>query len=166
MGDILKVFGLQWGPFLAQVIIILIVYLILSKYAFGPVMELLEARRRKIAAGEEGLKKIKEDLEQAEEKVQGMLDKANNDAERLIAEARESAESVRNQKTQAAVVEANQIVEKAREASKLEHDRVMSELKTDFGRLVIGATSKVSGKVLDDKDQKRINEEVAGQVSL
>ncbi|MDF1753764.1 MAG: F0F1 ATP synthase subunit B [Verrucomicrobiales bacterium] len=166
MGEIFKVFGLQWGPFLAQVIIILIVYLILSKYAFGPVTAMLEARRKRIAEGEEGLKKIKADLSKAEDRVQEMLDKANKDAERLISEARESAETVREQKTQSAIAEANQIVEKAREASKLEHDRVMSELKSDFGRLVIGATSKVSGKVLDDSDQKRINEEVAGQVSL
>lgn len=166
MGEILKVFGLQWGPFLAQVIIILIVYLILSKYAFGPVTAMLEARRKRIAEGEEGLKKIKADLSKAEDRVQEMLDKANKDAERLITEASESAETVREQKTQSAIAEANQIVEKAREASKLEHDRVMSELKSDFGRLVIGATSKVSGKVLDDSDQKRINEEVAGQVSL
>ena len=166
MGDILKVFGLQWGPFLAQVIIILVVYLILSKYAFGPVTAMLEARRKRIAEGEAGLKKIKEDLENAEGRVQEMLDKANVDAERLINEARESVEAMREQKTKAAIAEASQIVEKAREASKLEHDRVMSELKADFGRLVIGATSKVSGKVLDDSDQKRINEEVAGQVSL
>lgn len=166
MGDILKVFGLQWGPFLAQVIIILIVYLILSKYAFGPVTAMLEARRRKIAEGEENVKKIKEELEKAEEKVQQMLDKANSDAGRLITEARESADAIREQKVQAAVNEAGQIVEKAREASRLEHEKVMSELKADFGRLVIGATSKVSGKVLDDSDQKRINDEVAGQVSL
>ena len=95
-----------------------------------------------------------------------MLEDANQDAERLIAEARQSAEAVREQKTQAAIQEANQIIEKAREASKLEHERVMSELKADFGKLVIGATSKVSGKVLDQNDQQRINEEVAGQVSL
>ncbi len=166
MGGILKVFGLQWGPFLAQVIIILIVYLILSKYAFGPVLDLLEVRRRKIAEGEVNLKKIKTDLAQAEEKIRGMMDLANKEADRIIAEAKLSGDAVREQKAQAAAVEANQIVSKAREASRIEHERVMSALKADFGRLVIGATSKVTGKVLDDGDQKRINEEVVGQVSL
>jgi tRNA(Ile)-lysidine synthase TilS/MesJ len=62
--------------------------------------------------------------------------------------------------------EAQQILEKAREASRLEHEGAMNELKRDFGRLVIDATSKVTGKVLDDKDQKRINEEAVGQVAL
>lgn len=166
MEDILHTFGLEWSKFISQVIIVLIVYFILSKYAFGPVLAMLEARRRRIAEGESNLKTIEAELSRAEEKVQGMLNQANTDAERLIAEARESAESVRGQKTQEAIKEAQQIIEKAREASRLEHETSMNELKRDFGRLVIDATSKVTGKVLNDGDQKRINEETAGQVAL
>lgn len=166
MEGILHTFGLEWPKFISQVIIVLLVYFILSKYAFGPVLAMLEARRRRIAEGEANLKTIEAELNKAEEKVQGMLNQANADAERLIAEARESAESVRGQKTQEAIKEAQQIIEKAREASRLEHESAMNELKRDFGRLVIDATSKVTGKVLDDKDQKRINEETAGQVAL
>ncbi|NRB75365.1 MAG: F0F1 ATP synthase subunit B [Verrucomicrobiales bacterium] len=166
MGGILETFGLAWPKFISQVVIVLIVYFILSKYAFGPILAMLEARRQRIADGEENLKKIESELEKAEEKVQGMLDEANSDAERLITEARESAEAVRSQKTQEAVKEAQGIIEKAREASKMEHEKAMNELKSDFGRLVIDATSKVTGKVLDDADQKRINDETAGQVAL
>ena len=164
--EILETFGLEWPKFISQVIIVLIVYFILSKYAFGPVLAMLQARSARIEEGEENLKKIQAEMEKAEEKVQAMLDEANSDAERLISEARESAEAVRSQKTQEAIKEAQQIMEKAREASKLEHESAMNELKRDFGRLVIDATSKVTGKVLDDQDQKRINEEAAGQVAL
>lgn len=166
MADILKTFGLDWPKFLAQVIIVLVVYFILSKYAFGPVLAMLEARRRRIAEGEANLEKIKSEMDKAEEKVRGMLERADADAERLIAEARDSAEAVRSQKTQEAIKEAQSILEKARDASRLEHEAAMNELKRDFGRLVIDATSKVTGKVLDEKDQKRINEEAAGQVAL
>lgn len=166
MADILKTFGLDWPKFLAQVIIVLVVYFILSKYAFGPVLAMLEARRRRIAEGEANLEKIKSEMDKAEEKVRGMLERADADAERLIAEARESAEAVRSQKTQEAIKEAQSILEKARDASRLEHEAAMNELKRDFGRLVIDATSKVTGKVLDEKDQKRINEEAVGQVAL
>lgn len=166
MSGILETFGLEWPKFISQVIIVLIVYFILSKYAFGPVLAMLEARRQRIVDGETNLKKVEEDMAKAEERVQAMLDEANKDAERLISEARESAESVRTAKTQEAVKEAQQIIEKAREASRLEHESTMNELKRDFGRLVIDATSKVTGKVLDDGDQKRINDETAGQVAL
>lgn len=164
--EILDTFGLTWAKFLSQVIIVLIVYFVLAKYAFGPVLGMLEARRKRIADGEENLKKIQDELAKAEEKVQAMLDEANNDADRLITEARDSAEVVRTEKTQEAIKEAQQIIEKAREASRIEHEAAMGELKRDFGRLVIDATSKVTGKVLDDEDQQRINKETAGQVAL
>jgi len=164
--SIAESFGVQWGPFLAQVIIILIVFVILNKYAFGPVMGMLEARRLRIEEGEANLKKIESELANAETKVQEMLDEANGDAERLIAEARESAGVIGEKETQQAIADAQKIRENAAEAAKLEHDRVLSDLKRDFGRMVIDTTSKVTGKVLDDKDQSRINEETAGQVAL
>jgi len=154
------------GKFFSQVIIILIVYAILRKFAFGPVLAMLEERRRRIADGEANLEKAREQMEQAEANVQAILDKANQDADRLITEAKESAEAVREQKTQEAISEAGQIISKANEAAKLEHEQLMTELKRDFGRLVIDTTSKVTGKVLDDSDQERINQETAGQVAL
>ncbi|MCB1232892.1 MAG: F0F1 ATP synthase subunit B [Verrucomicrobiae bacterium] len=164
--EILQNFGINFPAFVAQVFIILVVYIILKKYAFGPVLAMLEERRKRIEAGESDLVKIREQLEQAESKVQGMLDEANTKAEKMISEARESASALREQKTQEAISEAEKIIAKAREASKLDHERLMADLKRDFGRLVIDTTGKVTGKVLDDKDQARINEEVAGQVAL
>ncbi len=166
MGDLLNTFGVTWGAFISQVIIILVVYGVLKKFAFGPVMAMLEERRKRITEGEANLEKIRKQMEQAEAKVQSMLDEANADADRLISEAKESAEAVREQKTQDAISEAGQIIAKANEAAKLEHDQLMAELKRDFGRLVIDTTSKVTGKVLSGSDQERINQETAGQMSL
>ena len=99
MAGILETFGLDWPKFISQVIIVLLVYFILSKYAFGPVLAMLEARRRRIAEGESNLKTIQAELGKAEENVRAMLAQANADAERFIAEVRDSAEAVRGQKT-------------------------------------------------------------------
>ena len=166
MSELLKTFGFTWVAFISQVIIVLVVFLVLKKYAFGPVLAILEQRRQRIADGEANLEKIRAELEQAETKVASMLSAANKDAERLINEAKESAASVREQKTQDAIAEAGNIIAKAKEASKLEHERLLSDLKRDFGRLVVDTTGKVTGKVLDDSDQERINQEAAGQISV
>ncbi len=166
MGDLLKTFGFTWVAFISQVILFLTVFLILKKFAFGPVLAILEQRRKRIADGEANLEKIRIELEQAEVKVAATLAEANKDAERLINEAKESAASVRETKTQEAITEAGNIIAKAKEASKLEHERLLADLKRDFGRLVVDATGKVTGKVLDDSDQERINSEAAGQISL
>ena len=58
------------------------------------------------------------------------------------------------------------IVSKAHEAGVLEQEQMRTELKRDVGRLIIDTTTKVTGKVLTDNDQKTINEETASQVSL
>ena len=164
--DTLNKFGVTWPKFLAQVLIFLIVYLILKKFAFGPVMQLLTERRERIAEGEENLKKIKADLEAAEEKKNEVISSANEQAERLITEARESAELVGEKKRVEAQAEANTIISKARETTELERSQMLAQLKGDFGRLVVDTASKVTGKVLTDEDQKKINEETIGQVSL
>lgn len=166
MGDLLKTFGFTFTAFISQILIVLVVYLVLKKYAFGPVLAILEQRRQRIADGEANLEKIRTDLEQAEARVSAALAEANKDAQRLIDEAKTSAASVREQKTQDAIKEAGNIIAKSREASKLEHERLLAELKRDFGRLVVDATGKVTGKVLTDDDQSRINQEAAGQISL
>lgn len=166
MGEIFDTFGVTWGKFLAQVLIFGIVYLILKKYAFGPILQVLEERKRRIAEGEANLDKIRKDLTEAEATKRNIIDGANQQALRMVNEARESAEVVGEKTRQGAVAEAGQIIAKAREATQLERDQLIGELKRDFGRLVIDTTSKVTGKVLTPDDQDKINRETAAQVAL
>jgi F-type H+-transporting ATPase subunit b len=62
-------------------------------------------------------------------------------------------------------VSAEQIVAKAKEAAALEHERQLQALKRELGRLVVDTTAKVTGKVLNSEDQKRLQEEAARQVA-
>lgn len=164
--SILTDFGVSWEKFLAQVLLFLIVYFILKKFAFGPILGLLDARKERIAQGEENLKKIASDLDAAETKKTEIIGEANNKAETLIGEARESADALAVSKRAEATNEAATIVSKAREAGELEKNQLLTDLKRDFGRLVVDTTSKVTGKILDQGDQERINKETAGQLSL
>ncbi len=158
-------FGLAWPKFIAQVLIFLVVYLVLKKYAFGPILAMLEQRRQRIADGEAKLDKIAKDLAEAEANAAAKIDEATADAARLVKSANESAKALAERKQQDAVHEAAQIVAKAREAAQLERDQLLSQLKSDFGRLVADATSRVTGKVLTGDDQNRINQETTAQVS-
>lgn len=158
-------FGLAWPKFFAQVIIFWIVFSILKKYAFGPILGMLEQRRQRIADGEAKLEKITKDAAEAAKNAQAVLDKAEADAARLVKEADEAAKALAASKEQEAVASANSIVAQAREAAELEKQQLMSQLKREFGRMVADATSRVTGKVLSNDDQSRINQETAAQVS-
>ncbi|NWK55688.1 F0F1 ATP synthase subunit B [Verrucomicrobiaceae bacterium N1E253] len=152
-------FGVHPALLTAQFINFVIVIFVLKKFAFGPVQQMLEQRRARIAEGEEKLKRIEQQLAESEQRTQEALDEANASAQRLINEAKESAAALSEKKAQEAVASAQQILAKADEAAKAERKAMSAELKQEFGRLVAATTANVTGKVLTDVDQKRINDE-------
>lgn len=159
-----ETFGVNWPFFIAQLLNFFLVLLILKKFAFGPIQEILDKRRTRIADGEAKLAEIEEQLAASEKEKAALLEKANEDAKRLIAEAREGAASLSEQKAQEATTQAHGIIAKAQEAAATERTQMAAELKQEFGRLVVATTSQVSGKVLTDDDQARINQEALASV--
>lgn len=159
-----ETFGVDWPYFVAQLINFIIVLIVLKKFAFAPIQSMLEQRKKRIAEGEDKLKRIEQQLADSEQRTQEAIDKANADAQRLINEAKESAASLSEKKAQEAVASAQTILAKAEEAAKAERKTMTAELKKEFGRLVTATTATVTGKVLNDDDQKRINEEALTSV--
>ena len=159
-----QIFGLNWPAFIAQCLAFGIVLFVLKTYAFQPIIDVLEERRRRISEGQANAEKIKLQLAESEAKHREMLDQANVQAQKLINEARQSSDALASRRAQEAVTEAERIIARAREATTLEHDRVLSEVKRELGRLVIETTSKVTGKVLTQEDQQRLGEETTRQI--
>jgi F-type H+-transporting ATPase subunit b len=158
-------FGWNWKLFLSQVISFCIVAYLLQRFAYKPILAVLEERRRKIEEGQLNAEKIKKELAEAEKRYQEIVTKGNADAQRMIDEARESAAHLSERKQQEAVTAAEQIIAKAREAAALEHDRTMESLKRELGRLVVETTAKVTDKVLTPEDQRRLQEDAARQLA-
>jgi len=163
--DTAETFG--WNPwlFVSQVISFVIVALLLRRFAYKPILNVLEERRRRIEEGQINAEKIKRQLDEAEKRYSEILAKANAEAQKMIDEARESSAHLAERKQQEAIAAAEQILAKAREASAIEHERTMDSLKQELGRLVVDTTAKVTGKVLTPEDQQRLQEEAMSQLA-
>lgn len=165
MGETLHNLGIYWPKLIAQTINFGIVLFILWKFAYRPVLNMLEQRREKIAQSMINADKIKAELAATEASRREILDKTNAAANKLIEEARAAAARVQEVETQKAIAAANQIVAKAREASEVELARMKAELRKEMVRLVAETTAKVTGKVLTLDDQKRLAEETTKQLA-
>ena len=165
-GEILRAFKIDWPFFISQCVSFLIVAFLLKKFAFGPIQAMLEQRRSRIAEGEANLVRIQQQLADSEKTTAAAIAKANEDAARLINEAKTSAAALSEQKAQEAISSAQQILAKAEAAAKADRDRLSTELKREFGRLVAATTSQVTGKILSADDQKRINEDALAKVEV
>src|ERR1051325_1010257 len=158
-------FGFDWPHFAAQAINFLIVSGLLVVFAYKPILNVLDERKKRIADGLANAEKIKQELARTEAARQEVLNQANLQANKRIEEARAAAARVQEQETQKAIAAAEQIIAKAREAAAQDHARMLTELKREVGRLVVQTTATVTGKVLTAEDQRRIAEETAREVS-
>ena len=156
VGKIAETFGVNWPLFTSQCIAFLVLAILLKKLAYKPVLEMLEARRKTIAESMDNAEKIKTELAETQAERDKVLAEANQKAQEMIADAKEAAQQVGEAEGQKAVKQAEEIIRKAREATDADRDRMMSELKSEIGRLVVETTAKVSGKILTAEDQQRL----------
>jgi F-type H+-transporting ATPase subunit b len=163
--QIAQQFGVDWWKLLSQAISFSIVVFVLNKYAYGPILDVLAERRKKIADGLAAAEEMKKQLAAAQEQASDILAKASAQAQKSIDDAKAAAKALQEKESQRAIMEAEQIVNKAREATQREHNKMLADLKKEVARLVIQTTKTVTGKVLSDADQRRLSEEAAKQLA-
>jgi F-type H+-transporting ATPase subunit b len=158
-------FGVDWPHLLAQIVSFCIVCFVLQRFAYQPVLRMLDVRRQQIALGVANEERIEAELARTEAQRQEVMAQANAQATRFIEEARAAAARLHEQESQKAVAAAEEVVNKARDAAARDHERMLSELKREVGRLVVQTTAAVTGKILTPEDQRRLLEETAEQVA-
>jgi F-type H+-transporting ATPase subunit b len=163
--EISDTFGLDKPHFISQVISFAIVAFLLHRFAYKPILKVLEERRQRIAESLANAEKIKQELAKAEAARQEILAKANTQANQLIEEARAAAAKVQESETQRAIKAAEDIIAKAQQAGAAERQRMKDELLKELGQLVVRTTAQVTGKILTMDDQRRLIDETNKQLA-
>jgi len=163
--QIAETFGWNGTLFASQVISFVLVALLLNKFAYKPILKVLEDRRQKIADGLAAADKTKAELANAQAKAQEVITQAGQQANKIIEEARAAASAVGEQERQKAVADAQQIVTKAREAGEAELARLKTELRREFGRLVVQAAARSTADVLTGDQKTRIADDSVRQLA-
>jgi F-type H+-transporting ATPase subunit b len=163
--EISRTFGLDVPHFISQVISFAIVAFLLHRFAYKPILRVLEERRQRIAEGLSNAEKIKQELAKAEAMRHEILGKANTQANQLIEEARAAAAKVQESETQRAIKTAEDIIAKAHQAGAAERQRMKDELLKELGQLVVRTAAQVTGKILTMDDQRRLIDETNKQLA-
>ena len=163
--DTAKTFGFNAPHFIAQCISFAIVAFLLHRFAYKPILQVLEERRQKIADSLANADKIKIELASAQAKAQEILTQAGAQGNKMIEEARASAAKVLEVESQKAIATANDIIAKAKQASEAELVRMKAELRKEVGRLVVATSAKVTGGILTAEQQGRLAEDTNKQLA-
>jgi len=165
VSQLARTFGVDWTHLGAQLISFGIVCAVLYKFAYGPVLTILEERRQQIALGLANADKIKAELDRTEVQRQEVMQQAFLQSGKVIEEARAAAALILEKETQKAIASAEQIIVKAQEAAAQDRARMLGELKRQLVHWAVQAATGVTGKILPPDVQWRLAEETARQLA-
>lgn len=163
--EIISTLGIDVKLIIAQVVSFLILFFILKKLVYKPVLGLLEKRRQMIEKGVEDSKKIEERLTALEEEKGKVLSEASDKAMAVIEKARQEGEQERQKALAAAKKEISSLAERYRSQLKSEKDQMSEELKAEMADLIVNSCEKILRKEFNKEDQKRLENAIRHELS-
>jgi F-type H+-transporting ATPase subunit b len=150
--------GISLPLLLAFVINFIILLVLLKKFLYKPVLNMLDERTRKVRDSMEWAEATKRDYEQAKVEVQRQIEKGRQEAQAILAQAVQKGEGLK------AALQAKAIVEKARQELEAERDKMVEDLRKEFVSLLILASEKVIRRTLDKDKQSKLIAETLEQI--
>ncbi|OJV51771.1 MAG: ATP synthase F0 subunit B [Bacteroidetes bacterium 43-16] len=137
------------GLFFWTLVAFLIVLFILKKFAWKPILKMLNERETGIANSIASAEKVK--LEMAEMKAENerLLQDAREERSLMLKEAKETKDRIVNEAKEQAKVEANKIMEDARQQIENKKNAALTEVKNEIGNMAVAVAEKVLRKQLD-----------------
>lgn len=160
----MEALGIDVKLFIAQIINFLILLLILWRFAYKPIVKMLEDRRQKVAQSMQNAKDIEEKLTATEQKTKELIDKARQDASTLLEENAKAAAQEKKGIIAAAKEQSAKEIDKAKAAILEEKELAQKALQAETARLVSLATEKILQKSPDPAVQKQAIEEAIGEI--
>lgn len=163
--NLLHDFGIEGHMLFAQILNFAIVAFLLYRFAFKPVLATLDERQKKISDGLQYAEEMKNKLAEAEKEHTATIQAAQKESQDIIGQARDQAKAFLDKQTQDATAKAEDMITKANEAIALEHKKMLSEVREEVTRLVVGTASKVLSKDLSEDEKSRFSKTAADELS-
>jgi len=142
-----------------------ILFFFMAKWALPRLNAILEARQAKIQGDLEKAEATRHEAEQELSDYRQKLAVARDEGNRIIEEARKTAEAMRQDMGKKAEAESQSIVARAQDEIRAERDRVFQELRTQVGELSLTLAGRMVGESLDRDRHLRLVDEYIDQLS-
>jgi F-type H+-transporting ATPase subunit b len=154
------------GLMVWTIVTFLIVLWFLRRFAFGRIQGMIDKRRDTIREALDEADKAREEARKLREDVQREREEAKAEREQILDDSRRQAQRQLDQARSAADSDLKERLEKNREELEAENARLREQIRRDVVELTLLASEKVTGKVLDEDDQRRLIDETIAEVDV
>jgi len=151
--------GLNLGDIIVTVLFFTILMVLLKKFAWGPLMGVMDQRAELIANEIEAAEKSRLESQKLLEEQRALLKEARESAQSIVENARKQGETQREELMTAARAEVNRMKESATLEIATEKEKAVAAVREEFVSLSILAASKVLGKEISEEDNRALIEE-------
>lgn len=156
--ELLHNLGIDWKLLLAQIVNFLVLLFVLYKFAYGPVLKLLNERTSKIEKGLKDAEDAGKKLSEMAEKEKEVLVEARKEAQEIITKAEAVAVKSKDEIMANAKQQSEKVFADAQKKIETERDKMMEDVKKQVAELVAMAAEKVIGEKIDDKKDRELIE--------
>ena len=156
--------GIDGQKLLFQAINFLLLLFILQRFAYKPLVGMLDERSRRIRGDLDEARRLREEAERDRETYRQQLSRSRDEARSILEEANNVAARIREQ----AILDAEQqnavTLQRARDEIAREKEHAIAELRGEVGDLAIRVATQVVGRTIDANDQQRLVDEALATV--
>jgi len=159
MQELLNNFGVDWKLLLAQLINFAILFVVLRKFAYKPIVGMLRKRREDIEKGIRCTKEAEENLKSAGEKERQIIEQAKGQALGIVNDSENIANEKKEEVIKETVKKAETIISDAKRAAELEKAKMGEIVYQDAEDLIKIGLEKVLFKMSAKERDKELIEE-------
>jgi F-type H+-transporting ATPase subunit b len=154
------------GLMIWTIVCFLIALFVLQRYAFGPIQHLIDERRDRIRQALAEADHAREEARKLLEEHRALIGQARHEAEEIRQEVRADAEKLRERAREDVEQDRHRRLEETKRQIEAETQRSLAQIRLEVAELTLQATAKVTGKVLDSKDQRRLIDEAIADLDF
>lgn len=153
-----------WSNFFIQLIAFGILYFLLSRYAFGPLLSIMEQRKQFVKEQLENAENSRKQAEQQYEEQKQSLQQARKDAYDIIEQAKQTSSKQADEIVQTAKSEASRLKDDAVKDIENEKNKAIAALRGQVSGMSVMIASKIIEKQIDDKSQEQLVNQYLNEV--
>lgn len=152
------------GYFVWMLVIFTVLLFVLRKFAWKPIIKMLNEREKNIEGAIAQAEKVKAEMAQLQNENEALLAKAREESSLMLKEARETKDKIINEAKEQAKTEASKIISDAQRAINAQKMAAITDVKNEVGRLVIEVSEKILKTELSSQERQEaeINALISG----
>lgn len=155
------------GLFFWNLLAFLVVFFLLKKFAWKPILNSLKTREEGIADALATAEKVKAEMAQLKNENEALLAKAREERAQMLKEARDTKDKIINEAKDQAKFEASKIITDAQAAIEQQKMAALTDVKNQVGNMVIEISEKILRRELSAKpEQEKYIRQLANEVKL